>query len=185
MGNGGFGVLNDTDMSLQIGLSMDAVHYFENEVAPREIFYRRPGAVWYTVFAYQALPNNEITKTKVTWGIIKVTGKIILPVIVVVGGLISLMVKAGTPISNVVSNGSEAVVGGANLLADGLKNIQNVNSIEIPNMYCCRQGCYGGGAGTWIVVENAGDKITMRTVSREYVIRLGHFTNYSQCCWEG
>jgi len=186
MGNGGFGVRNDTDKLLRIGLSMDAIHCSDNEVRHGEIFYRRPGAVWYTVFAYEALPDNEITTTKVTLGIIIVAGKIILPVLAVGGGLIPIMVTAGVPISSVVLSGAVVVVGSVKLIGDALKNVQNVFSIKIPKVSCCREGCYGGGAGTWIVVENYRDTIIMRTVNREDVIQPPqHFTKYSQPYWKG
>ena len=46
---------------------MHATHYYENRVKENEIFYRRPGAVWYTVYAYARDPSgkNDITNGQV------------------------------------------------------------------------------------------------------------------------
>ena len=55
----GFGVLNDSNMEINIGLSMAATHYYENSVCKGEIFYRQPGAVHYTVYAFVRMPGGE------------------------------------------------------------------------------------------------------------------------------
>ena len=53
----GFGVLNLSNWEeINVGLSMGRTHYYENSVKKGTIFYRWPGAVWYTVFV---LPRKE------------------------------------------------------------------------------------------------------------------------------
>ena len=49
----GFGVLNKSEAAeINIGLSMGFAHHYENGVKQGKIAYWRPGAVFYTVFAY-------------------------------------------------------------------------------------------------------------------------------------
>ena len=49
--NAGIGVLNKSEFStINVGLSQGFTHYYENDINNGEIFYRWPGAVWYTVY---------------------------------------------------------------------------------------------------------------------------------------
>ena len=60
----GFAVMNDTEHEVTVGLSMGATHYFENNIRPGQIFYRRPGAVHYTVYAYKTDEFGPMTESK-------------------------------------------------------------------------------------------------------------------------
>ena len=63
MGNAqtcGFGVLNKSNMpEINVGLSMAGTHYYENQVKEGKIFYRWPGAVHYTVYAFIRSPDGK------------------------------------------------------------------------------------------------------------------------------
>ena len=63
MGNNtcGFGVVNNTEFDLTVCLSMGATHYYENDIRPGEVFYRWPGAVWYTVSVYPSELGGRMT----------------------------------------------------------------------------------------------------------------------------
>ena len=64
----GIGVLNKSTIpEINIGLSMHATHYYENRVKENEIFYRWPGPMLYTVYAYARDPTgkNDITNGQV------------------------------------------------------------------------------------------------------------------------
>ena len=63
MGNG-IGVINETSTDVTFGLSMGGTHYYENKVKPREIFFRDPGAVWYTTYAYCTAAYGPMTDAK-------------------------------------------------------------------------------------------------------------------------
>ena len=65
MGNNtscGFGVVNNTKFNLTVRLSMGATHYFENDIRPGQVFYRWPGAVWYTVDVYPSELGGRMTR---------------------------------------------------------------------------------------------------------------------------
>ncbi len=58
MGNSescGFGVLNSTQHKLTVSLAMGPTHYWEENVMPGKVFYRWPGAVFYTVRVFPTL----------------------------------------------------------------------------------------------------------------------------------
>lgn len=62
--NCGFGVLNNSTLQeINVGLSMGVTHRFENGIKHGQIFYRWPGAVHYTVFAFARKfdGTNDIT----------------------------------------------------------------------------------------------------------------------------
>ena len=56
------------------------------------------------------------------------------------------------------------------------------------NLYCEIKNCYGGGDGTWLVIEAGpyqdrnghfrSQDISLKVVSQEYVFRNGSFTSY-------
>ena len=71
--DGGFGVLNMTNFKITCGLSMGATHYYENDVLPGQIFYRWPGAVWYTVYCLPTTDSTRMTDGKCAKEIITVT----------------------------------------------------------------------------------------------------------------
>jgi hypothetical protein len=48
----GIGILNTSDTPVNVRLTMGAGHYWEDTVPNGEIFYRWPGAVFYTVYVY-------------------------------------------------------------------------------------------------------------------------------------
>ena len=132
MGNSrscGFGVLNDSNFSeINVGLSMGFTHYYENEVKKGKIFYRWPGAVFYTVYAY-ARDENGV---------------------------------------NDIGRGTMAITKGFS--------------------YCERKHCYGGGSGTWLVVEGGpktneegitSNQLQIKVTTQDDVFRRGSFTRYS------
>ena len=61
----GFGAVNNTKHNLTVCMSMGATHYFENDIAPGEVFYRWPGAVWYTVYVYPSELYRKMTTARV------------------------------------------------------------------------------------------------------------------------
>ena len=78
----GIGVINkSTIRELNIGLSIAATVSYENGVGENEIFYRWPGAVVCTVYAFARDPkgSNDITTANVAKEIVKValTGGVI------------------------------------------------------------------------------------------------------------
>eukprot|EP01004_Peranema_trichophorum_P009528 NODE_8278_length_693_cov_61.487719_g7656_i0.p1 GENE.NODE_8278_length_693_cov_61.487719_g7656_i0~~NODE_8278_length_693_cov_61.487719_g7656_i0.p1 ORF type:complete len:192 (+),score=39.11 NODE_8278_length_693_cov_61.487719_g7656_i0:66-578(+) len=49
---------------------MGGTHYYENYVAPGRIFYRWPGAVFYTIYAYPTTEENKMTNGGCVRGIV-------------------------------------------------------------------------------------------------------------------
>ena len=67
----GFGVLNNSSLpEINVGLSIFATHKFENGIKHGEIFYRWPGAVHSTVYAFARKPDgsNDISYVQVSVG---------------------------------------------------------------------------------------------------------------------
>ena len=94
----GFGVLNNSHMKeLNIGLSMAGTHYYENAVGHGKIFYRWPGAVHYTVYAFVRTPDekNDITDGKC---VAEVAGSSVVGIIAA-GATIATMGSMLTPMA--------------------------------------------------------------------------------------
>ena len=193
----GFGVLNKSTIpEINIGLSMQATHYYENGVKENEIFYRWPGAVWYTVYAYARDPSgkNDITNGQVVKEVVLST---------VLGGIgtIGVAIAAGIPVvvatmgaahspaafaGLAAEAGGITAAGGAGLIAEAVasgatalpaeaselagavasgtgalsstfgayKSTEAASlALENSKLYCEWKGNYGGGSGSWLVVE--------------------------------
>ena len=158
---------------------MHATHYYENRVKENEIFYRRPGPMLYTVYAYARNGKNDITNGQVAKEIVMST---------VLGGIgaIGVTIAAGVTVATMgaalapaafAGLAAEAVAGGAGLLAGAsvadvvasgagvlsttygaYKNARAAAralglACEKSKLYCERKGNYGGGSGSWLVVE--------------------------------
>ena len=133
MGNSpsqGFGVISLSSIKvINVGLSMVITHYFENDIKHGEIFYRCPGAVHYTAYAFARKHDG----------------------------------------SNDIGY-AQMIIG------------ENV-------MYSEMKGCYGGGSGTWLVVEGGPERddqgfirpnpLIIRRTTRDEVFQNGTLTKYS------
>ena len=191
---------------INIGLSMAGTHYYENSVKEGKIFYRWPGAVHYTVYAFVRSPDgkNDLTNGTcakeivgssiigiVTAGITVATmGSMLTPAamlfapLTTVGGTAGLMAEAAGAggIAAFGAYGSAAKATEAMGLA--FKNSE---------LYCQMKGCYGGGNGSWLIVEggpyqdNKGyfqaQNLSIRMVDQEHIFRNGSFTSYSHDCY--
>lgn len=98
MGNG-LAILNDTQTPLNIRLKQVGVLY-HGIVQPGEVWFRKTGAVWFTVEAYVAAEDD----TSVFW-------EAAFPVLAVVGGVVAAMVTAGTTLAADVAAGGLAAFG--------------------------------------------------------------------------
>lgn len=125
---------------------MAATHKFENCVRNGEIFYRWPGAVWYTVFAYARQPDgsNDITE-----------GQVVKEVTL---GVFLYGAVAGVSVATMDTMLAEAAVAGAIAGASFYNSAEAAKealglAFKKSNLYCEMKGCYGGGSGSWLVVE--------------------------------
>eukprot|EP01084_Bolivina_argentea_P263020 445038_1 len=119
----GFGVLNSTGFPLTIGLSMGGTHYYENKVKNGEIFYRRPGAVYYTVFAYDSHPSRRITKGQCAKEIASVAVPLAL-------GVIGTAVTAGVGIAGCLSAASNAAVATVETVEIGASTVVATSAVN-------------------------------------------------------
>lgn len=199
----GFGVLNKSHIKeINIGLSMAGTHYYENAVGDGEIFYRWPGAVHYTAYAFVRTPDgkNDITDGKCA---AQIAGASIIG-IVTAGATVLTMGSMLTPTAFLfapltTAGGAAGLVAEATVLGtvDGLVAYGSAEAatkalglaFKNSQLYCEKKGCYGGGDGSWLVVEGGPyqDKngyfqpqdLTIREVSQEYVFTNGSFTKES------
>ena len=177
----GVGVLNLSSYPLNIGTSMIATHYFENGVKHGEIFYRSPGAVWFTVFA-QASP-------RITYGTcakelfvavgIPVGAAAGAAATVLTGGLLAPAVDVLSFPALAASNGLRAGGMALGVLAAGVNQF-----IPQADLRATKKGCYGGGEGSWLIIEggfyNGHYKpFTIRYATRKEVMSRGEFTRES------
>ena len=164
-----FGVLNKSNMpEINVGLSRAGTrwHYYENQVKEGKVFYRRPGAVYFTVYAFVRSPDgrndiadgitcaNEIGSSivgVVTAGITVATmGSMLTPAamlfapITTVGGTAGLMVEAA-------GAGGIAAFGAYASAQEATKAMGL--AFQNSQLYCQMKGCYCGGDGSWLVVE--------------------------------
>ncbi len=203
MGNGGFGVLNNSSLQeINVGLSMAAMHYFENSVKYGEIFYRRPGAVWYTVIAFARQPDgsNDITKLQVAkevtlavligGGAAVVAGAALLFVEPRLLNLAGGIVGAGSNAKNTKqkpSKDSESDIGpyeSAEKYQEDLRKAFEGSKLKFE-----KEGCYGGGKGSWLIVEGGPfinsegywkpRDLTIRETDQKEVFEKGNFTEDS------
>ena len=162
----GIGVINKSSIpEINIGLSMQAIHYHENGVKENEIFYRRPGAVWYTVIAFARDPTheNDITMGQVVKEIIAATAKD-TSAVVAAGGIVLLTIatkgkilRSAPPLTraittiNMVRDAAHAA-SYAYTTAEGIAEAFG-NAAARSNLHCERKFNYCGGSGSWLVVE--------------------------------
>ena len=98
MGNdasAGYGIINETEYKVTLGASMGATYYYENNVMPGQIWYRRPGAVYMTIYAFPS-EGNEIHKKSVAIEHVKVWGTSILAAVFAYQALAASPFFAGT-----------------------------------------------------------------------------------------
>ncbi len=204
MGNSescGFGVLNSTQHKLTVCLTMGPTHYWEENVMPGKIFYRWPGAVWYTVYVY---PTNGIHVNKHTAGNFfdfnesKLTGVDMVDIptaytFTAVNALrdAGVVLEHSTEIALLDSYGISA------FKCDeyGLGNLKTdvVQAFKRSRLKRYERYLYGGGDGTWLEVKglprafqrNDG-KVSFRRCdidihekSFNYVMKKGTLTEYS------
>ena len=184
MGNSqscGIGVLNNSNLEINVGMSMVATHYFENGIKKREIFYKWPGAVTYTVFAFarSKKPNeeagtNDLTKERVIKEVIIVSG--VLGGGIAVGAVVTAVTAgvAAGPVAAAIGLAEVGAVGGTIIAASaiGAGTVAGTTSglvgaytsqaaateafnaaVRRSALYCRERGCYAGGSGTWLIVE--------------------------------
>lgn len=195
----GIGVLNNSNIrEINVGLSMGPTHYFENGIKPGEIFYQRTGAVHYTVYAFARQPDekNDIIKGQVanaeTFGAFIFGGVTISTM----GAMLSPAAVALAPLDN-VGEASSVTTQGITGAISGAGAYPNASSaekalglaLEGSKLYCEKKGCYGGGLGSWLVVEGGpymDDKgvwnkrdLTIREATQEQLFLNGNFTKSS------
>ena len=182
MGNNqsrGFGVWNNTRQNLTICLRMGATHYYENDVRPGEVFYRWPGAVWYTVHAYSTENVGHMTDSRRNWEIIKVVLFSVFTAVVVfslVGILLYAIISKPWDAFNKIYEklvsafeniGLDTTREAITFLSEFLSN--NTEQATTPeetrrqlrqSISATEHGCYGGGSGTWFEVTQALSSMT-------------------------
>lgn len=186
----GFGVLNKSNIQeINIGLSMAGTHYYENRVENGKIFYRWPGAVHYTVYALARSPDgkNDISDGQCAWEITKSS----IIGISTAGAVIFTAATAAKSLA-VVEATQLLITTGINtyVAADATLTASEevISAFEKSKLYCEVKGCYGGGRGSWYVVEggpyydnghNYPQDLTIREVDQDYVFQNGNFTDMS------
>ena len=175
----GIGVINkSTIRELNIGLSIAATVSYENGVGENEIFYRWPGAVVCTVYAFARDPkgSNDITPAKVakeiiiaglTGGVLTI-GSVIAAALTVVtaGAILTPAAFALAPLTGgtALLLGEAAVAGaGAGLSTLGTtffayKTVDQAMealglAFKQSKLYCHSRFNFAGGNGSWLVVE--------------------------------
>ena len=158
-------MLNNSDLEINVGLSMAALHYFENGVKPGEIFYKRPGAVWYTVIAFvrQTDGGNDITRglvaKQVTRAVFFAGGAAvalpllgIIPAAAAVGAAVAVLEKtrkvAGQKLTSEDLDADIGIYDSVEEYQEGIRK-----AFEKSKLLCEERGCYGGGSGSWLIVE--------------------------------
>ena len=201
----GIGILNNTNFKITVGLSMGATHYYENDVLPGQIFYRNPGDVWYTIYAYPTSSKTRLTDGQLAKEILTISlssiaaaiagiltlGTAIAPTaltlapITHVGGLVGLATET---IGLAAFDGVAGYYGGIKAANFAFKT-----AIEKSNLYAEMKGCYCGRSGTYIELTGGtgmhsdgywqpGDfKMTIR--NREYLWDRGSLTTHSYSCY--
>ena len=195
-----------TIKELNVGLSMAATHKYENRVRSGEIFYRWPGAVHYTVYAHARQPDgsNDITggqvAKEVTLGVF-IYGAIAGATVATMGAMLTPAAVALAPLAvygGVATLTAEATIAGAiagaGVYASAEKATKALGlAFEKSNLYCQMKGCYGGGNGSWLVVEGGPymdskgywqpRDLKLRMATQEELFRNGKFTEYSHTCF--
>jgi hypothetical protein len=201
----GFGLLNMTNFKITVGLSMGATHYYENDVLPGQIFYRWPGAVWYTLYCCPTTDQTRMTDGKAAREIITVAGSSIAAAIsglALLSGVLSPAAIALAPLTTlggatglVITSGIQAALAAATTFysAEGALKSALQSAFEHSNLYAEKKGCYGGGKGTWLILKggpriiplkDGQAKIEPRDFSleahpRQYLFERGTLTDYS------
>ena len=197
----GFGVLNNSRLQeINVGMSMGALHKFENSVKYGEIFYRWPGAVWYTVMAFARQPDgsNDITSGRV--------GKEVALAALFATGVGAITMA---PLAAAAMTGAALATQLKTKVADRKLTDKDLNEPDIglyesveeyqegfrkafteSNLHCEKKRCYGGGNGSWLIVEGGpfintetgywqSGNLTIREADQKEVFEKGKFTEYS------
>lgn len=200
--DGGFGVLNMTNFKITCGLSMGATHYYENDVLPGQIFYRWPGAVWYTVYCLPTTDSTRMTDGKCAKEIITVSASAIGAGAAAVASLfaggaflpaawsLAALTTVGGATGLALSLGVGAAFAGASTYYGTKEAFESAlqSAFEKSHLYAEKKGCYGGGSGTWLVLQG-GPRIsksvieprdfTLTAHDRAYVFDRGVLTGGS------
>lgn len=200
MGNNqgrGIGVLNHSSINeINVGLSMGPTHYFENGIKHGEIFYRRPGAVHYTVYAFARQPEtrNDITNGQVADA--KTLGAFIYgdERDLHMNEMLSSDAYYTIPCANTseapsVKGSTGAAAGASAYPSPSVAKKSLGRALERSNLFCEKKGCYGGRPGSWLVVEggpymdekgvwNERD-LTIREATKDQLFLVGKFTESS------
>jgi len=161
----GFGLVNLTNKKVNIVLSMAAPHYYENNIKPGEIFYRHPGSIHYTVCVSVWKGNDsEMNDEKKVGKIIGAVGKGVAGVAMGVGS--ALLAPIVMPF---------AVVAAADEIEGELLERGKSDYAE---MKCC----YGGGEGTWLLIQERNGRLYLEKSTKREVLEKGksNFTTESR-----
>eukprot|EP00756_Hemistasia_phaeocysticola_P011049 Hpha_TRINITY_DN15078_c8_g2::TRINITY_DN15078_c8_g2_i3::g.123701::m.123701 len=211
MGNkmAGYGLLNETDVPVTVGLSMGGYHYYENSVLPGEIFYRWPGAVHYTITCFPTGDDTYITDGSCVSSTImsSVAGIATAAATLATMGAASVVAAGavtGTTVCGVVVSGSvlSAVYAAAGIVAvigelwggseTNEKLQQWLCALGESQLYVSKAGFYGGGSGSWVVLkggpQDEGDNYAkmdfkLEVTTSEEIFKRGVFTPYSKKCF--
>ncbi len=205
MGNSescGFGVLNSTQHKLTVCLTMSSTHYWEENVMPGKIFYRWPGAVWYTVYVYPTIGTTFTSSFDSIFQFDRnaMSGVNDIPT------ACTLTAANALRDSGIVLNQSTEIdllqaysIPFARTIDDfepRLKSLKNdvVQAFAGSQLETSMGGLYGGGQGSWVEVQGlpevyqTGDG-NVAIKERDIVINLesyseifgrGEFTDYSR-----
>lgn len=160
----GIGVLNKTGEDINVVMSMSAPHYYENGIKPNQIFYRWPGAVFYTVCVWlrDSDGSNDMTTAKKGLGIFKGIA------LGFVGAALGIGVVAGSA-AVAIPAAVGGVAGGTALVALEVADRRKVRYAEM-------KGCYAGGTGTWIIAKKDGDRLILVKSDKSTVCKDGTLT---------
>ena len=122
--------------------------------------------------------------TVATMGSMLTPAAMLFAPITTVGGTAGLVVEAAG-VSGVAAFGAyKSAEEATKAMGLAFKNSQ---------LYCEMKGCYGGGDGSWLIVEGGpyqdsngkfrAQDLSIREVGQEHVFRNGSFTPYSHDCY--
>ena len=119
----GFGVVNRTDFNLTVCLCLGGTHYFENDIKPKEIFYRAPLTPFYTIVVYPTELGERMTTGRAATQIVRSVAIGAGVGVAAVGGAVLVVVTGGAGAVGILA-GAEGVaaasaVGGGAALAGG------------------------------------------------------------------
>ena len=161
----GFGLVNLTTKEVNVVLSMAAPHYYENKIKPGNIFYRDPGPVHYTVcVSVWNGVDSEMNDEKKAGTIVGAVGKGVAGLAIGVGS--ALVAPLVLPFA--VKAASDEIK--AEYLERG--------KADYAEMKCC----YGGGDGTWLLIQERDGRLCLEKSTKREVLEKGNsnFTNESK-----